>query len=679
MTSDMELSNQSELLATLARQDTAFMALPLFSIEEEDRRRKQPLTYETDVTLNEVPGKFTWQVSADPSYGFPDAFDRKVFKILEALILENERPIKNPLFFSLYRILQVLGLPPLGAQFTRVRTSVQCIASVKIHAQFIQAEGDASSHEAQTFHLFDEVTFQEEIFDDEMGAGNYKLMLGMTYLQSLNSGMIHPIGFEELQSLQSPIAGRLHEILLVKFTDRQVRAQNRWTVSYTELCKLLPVRAVGWMSSPKRQFEEIHNELIGFEIVDRVEWEKTEQGWTVQYIPGIVLQELPLPTAITDETPPDLHEEVGPESVDSISSETDRTPSTDEIGVSEEVVEELEEEESRVETEQTTEQDASRIDQTDSYESEERNEFEYESQSEETDDHAVYDQTELETELTDSEVSPTELSVQLDDGADASDDDYSSEQSDQLSAETIQDNEETEPVDLVEDDTNVTEERESEENLTQPENLVEDLTADSEETGPENMEKVPVSQDAIPGDTDTPDEITASVSENEVISDPSYVSVPLPNMSSFEGGITMSQNGDTLCNIRYLLAWTTRSRDQVLNDDIALRTRSLIREICAIHEAKIRRGVVAADYVQIEVVCPPTLTPSALVNDLKERTLNALQEQFPDLKQQYWGLPLWSGGYMCVTTGDDAETQLNEYLEGKKPADDESFQLIPAP
>ena len=38
------------------------MALPLFSIEEEDRRRKQPLTYETDVTLNEVPGKFTGDI-----------------------------------------------------------------------------------------------------------------------------------------------------------------------------------------------------------------------------------------------------------------------------------------------------------------------------------------------------------------------------------------------------------------------------------------------------------------------------------------------------------------------------------------------------------------------------------------------------------------------------------------
>jgi hypothetical protein len=34
---------------------------------------------------------------------------------------------------------------------------------------------------------------------------------------------------------------------------------------------------------------------------------------------------------------------------------------------------------------------------------------------------------------------------------------------------------------------------------------------------------------------------------------------------------------------------------------------------------------------------------------------------------------------MCVTAGDDAATQLNQYLDAKKPADDESFQVIPAP
>ena len=185
-------------------------------------------------------------------------------------------------------------------------------------------------------------------------------------------------------------------------------------------------------------------------------------------------------------------------------------------------------------------------------------------------------------------------------------------------------------------------------------------------------------QDTAPVEVDEVYDMTSD-SEIETLPDTSYVSSLLPNTLSFEGGMAMSQNGDTLCNIRYLLAWTTRSRDQVLNDDVALRTRSLIREICAIHEAKINHGVVAPDYVQIEVVCPSTLTPAALVNDLKERTLSALQEQFPDLQQQYQGLPLWSGGYMCVTAGDDAATQLNQYLDAKKPADDESFQVIPAP
>ena len=100
--------------------------------------------------------------------------------------------------------------------------------------------------------------------------------------------------------MQNPIAGRLHEILMVKFTDPKIRSEKSWTVSYTELCNLLPVRAVGWMSSPQRQFEDIHHELIGYDIVDRVEWEKTDEGWSIQYFPGVVLQELPPPVIMDD-------------------------------------------------------------------------------------------------------------------------------------------------------------------------------------------------------------------------------------------------------------------------------------------------------------------------------------------------------------------------------------------
>jgi putative transposase len=160
-----------------------------------------------------------------------------------------------------------------------------------------------------------------------------------------------------------------------------------------------------------------------------------------------------------------------------------------------------------------------------------------------------------------------------------------------------------------------------------------------------------------------------------------FVSSQLNYRALLERGAAMpaQPNGETHCDIRYLLAWTTRSRDKILNRDIAMRTRQLIREVCVIHEAKIVRGMVAPDYVQLEVVCPPTVTPSALADDLKDRTLSVLQEEFPELKRQYWGLPLWSGGYICLSTGDNTvQDQLRAYLDAKQPMDDESFQVISA-
>lgn len=255
-------------------------------MNEEERRRKPSLTYKTDVTLAGAPGTFKWQVSADLSYGFPDHFDRKVFKILEAFILQQPHPIENPVHFSLYRILQMLGLPPFGVHFSRVRASIQRIAAVKIHAQFISASQDSSRHESQTFHIFNDVTFQEETFDNELGAGSHTLTLGGWYLDAMNRETTYPVDITTFQSLQNPLASRVYEFLLVKFPDVLENKLKGWSVAYSTLCQLLPVKEVSWASSPRRQFEDAHNELIANDLIDRVEWSKAEQGWQLLYIPG---------------------------------------------------------------------------------------------------------------------------------------------------------------------------------------------------------------------------------------------------------------------------------------------------------------------------------------------------------------------------------------------------------
>ena len=69
--------------------------------------------------------------------------------------------------------------------------------------------------------------------------------------------------------------------------------------------------------------------------------------------------------------------------------------------------------------------------------------------------------------------------------------------------------------------------------------------------------------------------------------------------------------GHTKYDIKYHIVWITKYRYQVLRGDVALRTRDLIREICASREVSVIRGSVAPDHVHILVACPPSLSASS--------------------------------------------------------------------
>ena len=139
--------------------------------------------------------------------------------------------------------------------------------------------------------------------------------------------------------------------------------------------------------------------------------------------------------------------------------------------------------------------------------------------------------------------------------------------------------------------------------------------------------------------------------------------------------------GHTLYDIKYHLVWITKYRYPVIRGDIAERTRNLIREICAAREVSIVRGSVAPDHLHLLVACPPSLSPSKLVQYLKGRSSRKLQEEFPQLRKRYWGQHLWARGYFCATVGAVDEDTIKRYIESQKWDDDggESFQVIPPP
>lgn len=119
----------------------------------------------------------------------------------------------------------------------------------------------------------------------------------------------------------------------------------------------------------------------------------------------------------------------------------------------------------------------------------------------------------------------------------------------------------------------------------------------------------------------------------------------------------------TVFNIEYHFVWVTKYRYKMLDGEIALRVKELVRQSCEAFEIKIISGVVSKDHVHVFVSAPPTMAPSEIMRRLKGRTSSKLFEEFPHIKKRYWGRHFWARGYFCATSGQVTDEMIKSYLE----------------
>jgi REP-associated tyrosine transposase len=89
-------------------------------------------------------------------------------------------------------------------------------------------------------------------------------------------------------------------------------------------------------------------------------------------------------------------------------------------------------------------------------------------------------------------------------------------------------------------------------------------------------------------------------------------------------------------------------------------------------------GHVSSDPIHLLVSVPPDVAVSVLVQRLKGRSSRRLQEEFGELKRQYWGRHLWARGYFGVSTGNVTDEIIKQYIESHKDMpspDDGDFQI----
>ena len=131
----------------------------------------------------------------------------------------------------------------------------------------------------------------------------------------------------------------------------------------------------------------------------------------------------------------------------------------------------------------------------------------------------------------------------------------------------------------------------------------------------------------------------------------------------------------TVYSIEYHIVWTTKYRYKVIEGAIAHRLREVLRQGCEANSLTIIRGNVGRDHVHMLLSCPPTMSPSKMVQLLKGRSSRIIQEEFPELRKRYWGQHLWATGYFCRTVGTVTEETIKEYIENQKGDYDETFKI----
>jgi len=106
-------------------------------------------------------------------------------------------------------------------------------------------------------------------------------------------------------------------------------------------------------------------------------------------------------------------------------------------------------------------------------------------------------------------------------------------------------------------------------------------------------------------------------------------------------GNRYKRGSHTVTDLKYHFVWKTKYSYKVLQGDIGLRVRELVRETCASKGMSVVSGNVRPNHVHVLIKAPAYLSPAKMAQYMKGRSSHQLQQEFPKLRKRYWGQHLW--------------------------------------
>ena len=280
------------------RSEVNLLVFPFFALTTKGLRRRLETEFRAVAERDGERVEILWNVSANPKYGYPGLFDRQVHRAIEQIIseiLREKGQVENPILLgSFYGLCQRMGKTASkdgtysGRVYRSIKRALERITTTSIKSEGTFYHKGEQHWVSEVFHLYDAVVFQgKRLRDGEIADTNY-LYLSDLYLQSLNSFYVKPLDYHYQQSLRSPIASRLYEILGVKFYGIRNRPEANVCFRYSTLVQLLPVERYQYLAHARKQLNPAHEELVATGFLASYEWrEARDDGeWLIFYRPG---------------------------------------------------------------------------------------------------------------------------------------------------------------------------------------------------------------------------------------------------------------------------------------------------------------------------------------------------------------------------------------------------------
>jgi hypothetical protein len=231
------------------------------------------------------------QVSAEfrCSLGLPSTSDRDKFMAFMRIALDQKRKyghLSNPIRFTAYHILSVMGLTPSGANYDDLNTWGQRMADTTITSEQIIYSATRKMFMNETVHVFRKFARSGE--SDKSGVSHsieFVVHLEDWLLDNINQGYVIPEDYTLYLQLVRPVAKGIYGFLYIWFFANKGKEVEK---NYEELCALLNISCYKHRSKIKETMGKSLDELIALQCLTK--WEigdmKTKSGFKVILHPG---------------------------------------------------------------------------------------------------------------------------------------------------------------------------------------------------------------------------------------------------------------------------------------------------------------------------------------------------------------------------------------------------------